>query len=114
MAMQYSYMEKYEALYHYFSNIKPNFWQLPSVSDSLYLKLQKFTHFGLFGHIGSAIFHHYKNMIPSGNKYIFLAEEPSWQGIDKILYICSTPDIDHRERYVFPKKDTDAIKAKIN
>ena len=56
--MQYSYMEKYEALYHYFSNIKPNFWQLSSVSDSLYLKLQKFTHFGLFGHIGSAIFHH--------------------------------------------------------
>ena len=41
-------MEKYEALYHYFSNIKPSFWQLPSVSDSLYLKLKKFTHFGLF------------------------------------------------------------------
>ena len=56
--MQYSYMEKYEALYHYFSNFKPHFWQPPSVSDSLYLKLQKFTHFGLFGHIGSAIFHH--------------------------------------------------------
>ena len=55
-------MEKYEALYHYFSNIKPNFWQLLSVSESLYLKLQKFTHFGLFGHIGSsAIFHHNKS-----------------------------------------------------
>ena len=54
-------MEKYEALYHYFSNIKPNFWQLPSVSDSLYLKLQKFTHFWLFSHIGSAIFHHNKS-----------------------------------------------------
>ena len=58
MAMQYSYMEKYEALHHYFGNFKPNFWQAPSVSDSLYLKLQKFTHFGLFGHIGSAIFYH--------------------------------------------------------
>ena len=54
-------MEKYEALYYYFSNIKPNFWQLFLVSDSLYLKLQKFTHFGLFGHIRSAIFHHIKS-----------------------------------------------------
>ena len=61
MAMQYSYMEEYEALYHYFSNFKLNFWQLPSVSDSLYLKLQKFTHFGLSGHIASAIFHHNKS-----------------------------------------------------
>ena len=34
-------MEKYEALYHYFSNVKPNFWKLPPLSVSLYLKLQK-------------------------------------------------------------------------
>ena len=54
-------MEKYEALYHYFSNIKPNFLKLSSVSDSLYLKLQKFTHFGLFGLVWSAIFHHNKS-----------------------------------------------------
>ena len=57
-------MEKYKALYNYFSNIKPNFWQLSSVSDSLDLKLKKFTHFGLFGHIGSAIFHNKSENFP--------------------------------------------------
>ena len=56
-------MEKYEALYHYFSYIKPNFGSSPQYLISLYLKLQKFTHFKLFGHIVYIFYryngHHY-------------------------------------------------------
>ena len=54
--MQYSYMEKYEALYHYFSNVKPNFWQLPPLSVGLYLKLQKLLIFDFSAILGLPYF----------------------------------------------------------
>ena len=49
-------MEKYEALYHYFSNVQPNFWQLPSLSVSLYLKLQKLLIFDFSAILGLQYF----------------------------------------------------------
>ena len=54
-----------------------------------------------------------KFMKPSGITYIFIDEEPSWQDLDKIIHICSTPDMDQRERYIFERKDIQAIEAKL-
>ena len=52
-------------------------------------------------------------MAPSGNTYIFTDEKSSWIDIVKILLVCSAPDIDHRERYIFARKDIETIEQKM-
>ena len=47
------------------------------------------------------------------DRYYGSDEEPSWQDLDKIIHICSTPDMDQRERYIFERKDILAIEAKL-
>ena len=54
-----------------------------------------------------------KFMMPSDNTYIFTDEESSWIDMEKIVHLCSTPDIDHRQRYIFIKQDIETIKHKI-
>ena len=50
-----------------------------------------------------------KFMAPSGNTYIFTDEQSPWIDIDKVLLVCSTPNVDHRERYTFARKDIETI-----
>ena len=54
-----------------------------------------------------------KFMTKSGNTYIFTDEQPSWVDLEKMMHICDTPDIDHRFRYIFAKKDIDIIESKL-
>ena len=54
-----------------------------------------------------------KFMMPSGNTYIFTDEESSWIDMEKIVHLCSTPDIDKRQRYIFMKKDIETIEHKM-
>ena len=54
-----------------------------------------------------------KFMARSGNTYIFTDEQQSWVDIDKILLVCTTPDIDQRQRYIFAVKDIETIKQKM-
>ena len=54
-----------------------------------------------------------KFVAPSGNTYIFTDEQQSWVDIDKILLVCTTPDIDHKQRCIFAVKDIETIKQKM-